>query len=88
MDNSAVIELVRNALLISVMLSAPVVISTAAAGIATSLVQVMTQVQDQTMQFLIKLIAAGVALAVTASWIGEMLMNYAILIFGRVASIH
>ncbi|RQS43253.1 type III secretion system export apparatus subunit SctS [Burkholderia sp. Bp8986] len=87
MNNSEVIELVRNALLISVMLSAPVVVSTAVAGVATGLVQVLTQIQDQTMQFLIKLIAAGVALLVTAGWMSGMIMNYTILIFGHIASV-
>jgi type III secretion protein S len=48
-----------------------------AVGVFVSLVQALTQVQDQTVQFLIKLLAVSITLVVTYGWMGNVLLNYA-----------
>ncbi|ETO50092.1 type III secretion system protein SsaS [Yersinia pestis 24H] len=41
-----------------------------------SLVQALTQIQDQTLQFLIKLLAVSATLLMTYHWMGATLLNY------------
>ncbi|MFM0609745.1 type III secretion system export apparatus subunit SctS [Paraburkholderia sediminicola] len=84
MNNAAVLQLASDALWVSMIVSAPIVIATAVAGIFTGLIQVMTQIQDQTMQFLTKLIVACITLAFTANWTGTMLVNFTKLVFSRI----
>ena len=45
-------------------------------GLVISLVQALTQIQDQTLQFLIKLLAVSATLLMTYHWMGATLLNY------------
>lgn len=45
-------------------------------GILVSLLQALTQIQEQTLGFAVKLIAISLTLAVSASWIGSSLLLY------------
>lgn len=62
-------EIIRHALIIIVMLSAPALIIATLLGIGVSLVQSLFQVQDQTLAFALKLVAVAVILYVTGGWI-------------------
>jgi type III secretion HrpO family protein len=87
MNNSDVLEMVSTALWTVVMVSAPVVIAAAAAGLLTSVVQILVQIQDQTMQFLIKLTVVIVVLTIAAGWMSTSLINYANMMFERIGGI-
>ncbi|EBY8248170.1 SPI-2 type III secretion system apparatus protein SsaS, partial [Salmonella enterica subsp. enterica serovar Enteritidis] len=41
-----------------------------------SLVQALTQIQDQTLQFMIKLLAIAITLMVSYPWLSGILLNY------------
>jgi flagellar biosynthetic protein FliQ len=45
-------------------------------GLVISLIQATTQVQEQTLTFVPKLVAVVVAIAVTGPWIMRMLINF------------
>jgi type III secretion protein S len=64
------------ALYLTLWLSLPVILVAAVVGTVVSLLQALTQVQDQTLSFAIKLIAVGLVLALTARWMGGELFNY------------
>jgi len=55
-------------------------------GLVISILQATTQVQEQTLSFVPKIIATFMALLVTGSWIGNMLGNYATMIFTAIAN--
>lgn len=60
----------QKGLLLVVALSAPPLIVATLVGVLVSLVQALTQVQDQTLSFSIKLIAVVLSLAACGRWIG------------------
>lgn len=62
-------------------LSLPPIIVAAVVGTLFSLFQALTQIQEQTLSFAIKLIAVMGTLALTARWIGGELFNFAVSIF-------
>ncbi|KGT90331.1 type III secretory protein EscS [Erwinia typographi] len=72
-----ILTLFRQAMLLVVLLSAPPLIVAVIVGIIVSLLQAVMQLQDQTLPFAIKLVAVGVALALTGRWIGVELMELA-----------
>jgi len=76
MSNEIIIQLASNLLWLVLILSLPVVVVASVVGVLVSLVQALTQVQDQTIQFLIKLVAVCVTLVVTYNWMGSTLMSY------------
>lgn len=53
----------------------PIVVATVI-GILVSLLQALTQVQEQTLGFAVKLIAISLTLLACASWLGSTLLLY------------
>ncbi|MGE4856963.1 EscS/YscS/HrcS family type III secretion system export apparatus protein [Yersinia enterocolitica] len=76
MSNVIVVHLATQLLWIVLLLSMPVVVVASVVGIVVSLLQALTQIQDQTLQFLIKLLAVSATLLITYHWMGSTLLNY------------
>jgi type III secretion protein S len=57
-------------------LSLPVILATSLVSLALAVIQAVMQIQDQTLQFLIKLLVASAVLALTYRWMGENLIRY------------
>lgn len=81
MDASDLVTNVIKAMLLTLWLSMPPIIVASIVGILFSLVQALTQIQEQTLSFGVKLIAVGVTLYLTARWVGGEIYNYAIFLF-------
>lgn len=65
LTNRDTLELFNQTMSLVLSVSMPVVIAAAVIGVLVSLIQALTQVQEQTMPFAFKLIAVVVALFVT-----------------------
>ncbi|MCC7005270.1 MAG: EscS/YscS/HrcS family type III secretion system export apparatus protein [Ottowia sp.] len=85
MSDAIIIHFASELLWIVLLLSLPVVAVASLVGIVISLVQALTQIQDQTLQFLVKLIAVSITLVVSYSWMGTVLLNYTIRTFGQMS---
>ena len=81
MEEAQILDLASRALLLVLMLSLPPIVVAAGVGVLVSLVQALTQVQEQTLGFAIKLIAVVITLFATAKWLGSTLLEYTLLIF-------
>jgi len=66
----------REALLLAVMLSAPVVLASLVVGLVVSILQAATQVQEPTLTFAPKLVVVMLTLALFAPWIGSQLVAF------------
>ncbi len=66
------------ALYLTLWLSLPPIIVAAVVGTLFALFQALTQVQEQTLSFAVKLVAVMVTLALTAGWVGAELFNYTV----------
>ena len=75
------VSFLSKALYLVLWLSLPPIIVASVVGTLFSLFQALTQIQEQTLSFAIKLIAVMATLAVSAPWIGGELFNYTISIF-------
>ena len=87
MDTNYLIEATYRMLMIVLLLSLPVVIASVVFGLLVGIVQAVTQVQDQSIAYGIKLIAAVVVIAMTARWAGGELLLYAQQIFENIATL-
>ena len=70
-------ELIRRALLLVLLLSAPVLLAGLIVGVAVSLVQAVTQVQEQSLSFIPKIVAMFAAAIVTLPWVTGQLLEFA-----------
>jgi len=76
------LDLARNAFFIALWTSAPILLVGMGVGLVISLLQAVTQLQEQTLSFVPKLAAMIVAAAFFIPWIGVQLLNYAREMFG------
>ena len=81
MEDVEIINLTSRALLLVLMLSLPPIVVAAAVGVLVSLIQALTQIQEQTLGFAVKLIAVILTIFATAKWLGSTLFEYTVLIF-------
>jgi type III secretion protein S len=81
MNANDVVSYVIQSLTLTLMLSMPAILVAAVVGTLFSLLQALTQIQEQTLSFAVKLIAVGLTLFLTASWMGGELINYTMSIF-------
>ena len=81
MNGPDVVSSVVQALYLTLILSMPTILVASIVGTLFSLVQALTQIQEQTLSFAVKLIAVGITLFLTANWMGGELLNYTLVIF-------
>ena len=80
------IELARNALMLTLILGAPVMLIALAVGLVVSILQAVTQVQDQTLSFVPKIVAMLLALLVVLPWMMSRMIEYSTNLFHDIPS--
>jgi type III secretion protein S len=65
------------------MLSLPPIVVASLAGLMVSLFQAITQLQEQTLSFGIKLVCVVATILLMSGWLGGELMSYSRHIFGE-----
>jgi type III secretion protein S len=83
-SNDIIAHLGVELLWIVVWLSLPTVVAASVVGVIISLIQAVTQIQDQTVPFLVKLVVVSVVLVMTYNWMGHALLSYTNLIFQQI----
>jgi len=74
-------DLVRQMLVMALLVSAPMLIIGLVVGIVVSLLQAVTQIQEQTLTFIPKIVAMVAAAIFLMPWICQTLMDYSHTIF-------
>ena len=87
MTEEMVMQIGTNALQTMIYLAGPVLIAAMAVGIVVSILQAITQINEQTLTFIPKMIAVIVTLMVMAPWMLRIMQEYAISIFGGVGEL-
>lgn len=81
------LKIFQQGLLLAVLVSAPPLIIAAGCGMVVSLLQAVTQIQDQTFPYVVKLIAVAVTLAVVGRWIGVELIKLSEIAFQLIPNV-
>jgi type III secretion protein S len=76
MDVATLTTFLKQGLALVLLLSLPIVLTIAVVGLAVALLQAVTQVQESSIGFGIKLIAGVVVIALTSQWMGNELFNF------------
>src|SRR3954453_9841010 len=76
MDTGQAVDLVRHSLIMALTVSAPMLLIGLVVGIAISLLQAVTQIQEQTLSFIPKIVAMVAAAIMLAPWTAQRLMDY------------
>ena len=76
MSPDAVIDLGRGALTVTVMLSAPLLMAALLTGLIVGLFQAATQINEQTLSFIPKLLSMVIVLVATGPWLLKVILDY------------
>lgn len=87
MDTNAVLDIALDALVLAAKLSAPVLVTALVVGFTVSLVQSVTQIQEVTLSFVPKAVAAAAALLISGHWMITELVTFTNELFGRIPSL-
>lgn len=79
--NYDIIYVAKQALVLSLLLSLPVIVIASVVGLLFSVFQALTQVQDQTLSFAIKLVFIILALYLTSDWMATKIYRFALLLY-------
>lgn len=81
MDHGAVLEVCRQAFAISLMVTLPILAMALFLGLAVSVLQAMTQVQEMTLTYVPKMIGAAMILLAMGSWMLSTLVKFTLFCF-------
>jgi flagellar biosynthetic protein FliQ len=87
MSPDQVLTIGQQALYITVMLSAPLLLSALAVGLAISIVQAATQINETTLAFIPKLLGLVAVIYVTGHWMLSLIVGYARHLFESIPSL-
>jgi len=87
MSEAALIDLTSRALTLVLVLSMPPILAATLMGLLVSLLQALTQVQEQTLSFAVKLIVVSAVLLLTMPWVGAELLRFTNYIFDLIPTI-
>ena len=81
MDATAAVDLCRSTLLSAVIIAAPMLLIGMAAGLLVGLMQALTQIQDQTVAFVPKILAMAGVLVVCLPWLVTRMVEFTQTVF-------
>jgi flagellar biosynthetic protein FliQ len=87
MDTAMVIDLGRQALWISMLVCAPLLVVALAVGLIIGIIQAATSINESTLSFIPKLLVMGVALLTFGSWQLVTLVDFTRSIFQRIPTL-
>lgn len=81
LTNSTVLDLMQTAVVVVVKLSGPVLFLSMAVGVLISILQAATQIHEQTITFVPKLLIIAAVCLMSGSWMLELLQEFTRYIF-------
>lgn len=76
MSHALVVDLARNAIMTAMLLAGPMLILALIVGLVVSVIQAVTQIQEQTLSFVPKLFAVGAAFLIALPWMMQVMVKY------------
>ncbi len=76
MTPETVLDVGRDALWVIALLSAPLLLSALAVGLIVGMIQAATQIQEQTLTFIPKLITLALTLMISGSWMLSVITDF------------
>jgi len=87
MNGAQVLDIGRDAIWLTIQLAAPMLIVGLIVGVVVGLLQTLTQVQEQTLVFVPKVLAVFVTLLISLPLMGMLMADFMRQIAGRIAGL-
>ena len=87
MDSSAVVDLARQALWMTMIISGPLLAAGLIVGLVVGIFQAATSINEQTLSFIPKILVMGLTMALAGGWMINTMVDYTKSIFTRIPSL-
>jgi flagellar biosynthesis protein FliQ len=87
MSHALVVDLARNAIMLALLISGPMLIVALLVGLTVSVLQAVTQIQEQTLAFVPKLVGVSAVFLLSLPWILQLLVKYTTELFRSLPSL-
>ncbi|MEY3969983.1 MAG: Flagellar biosynthetic protein FliQ [Pseudomonadota bacterium] len=84
MDTAAVVDLAREALMLTMLVSLPLLAIALGVGLLIGVFQAATSINEMTLSFIPKLVAMGLAMAIFGGWQINLIVEFTRSIFQRI----
>ncbi len=84
MTSQTVLTLVQQALVVAALVSAPLLLTALVVGLAVSVLQAATQINEMTLSFIPKLIAMFAVLILSGPWMLGIMLDYMTRLFSSI----
>ncbi len=85
MSEDMVLSIGAQAIKTAILLAGPLLVVALITGIAVSIFQAVTQINEATLTFIPKMMGVVLVLVVAAPWMLKILQEYAILVYGNLS---
>jgi flagellar biosynthesis protein FliQ len=87
MSHALIVDLARNAILLALLVAGPMLIVALLIGLTVSVLQAVTQIQEQTLAFVPKLVGVSVVFLLALPWLLQLLVKYTTELFRSLPSL-
>jgi len=87
MGEDIILQLGQDAIKTMVILSAPLLLSTLVIGLVVSIFQALTQINENTLTFVPKMIVIGIVILLAGPWMMDVMKSYTVNLFDNMATI-
>ncbi len=87
MDSAAVVDLARQALWMTMIISGPLLAVGLLVGLVVGIFQAATSINEQTLSFIPKILANGLTMSLAGGWMINTMVDYTKSIFTRIPSL-
>lgn len=81
MEITQVVDIFRDGIGVAIRLAAPMLLLSMVVGVVTAILQAVTQIHEQTLSFVMKLVVVVLFLVIGGSWMMGTLQEYALELF-------
>ncbi len=86
MNEEVIIHLGQDAIKVTAMLSAPILLGALVIGLLVSIFQALTQINENTLTFIPKMIVVAVIFFVAGPWMMDVMSHYTINLFESIST--
>ena len=86
MDTGMVTDLMRDAVVVAIKLGGPMLVLSMLVGVVIAIFQAVTQIHEQTLGFILKLVVVVLVLLVAGGWVMETLQDFTRQVFALIGA--
>ncbi|HEX3022800.1 MAG TPA: flagellar biosynthesis protein FliQ [Lachnospiraceae bacterium] len=86
MNVDVVIDIARQALVVIIKASAPMLIVSLVVGLVISIFQTITSIQEQTLTFVPKVLAIFLVIMLAGSWVFKVIIDFTVELFSNIGT--